>query len=329
MSGGSLLAPAPAAVAVPDGEPRERVLGALAGVDWAALDWPELLDRLAALGRADAVLGRLGEGHVDALRILRQAGAEPVPGALYGVWASRSRGGGLKATAVEGGWTLEGTLPFASGVGIADRALVTALVHDGQVLLDCAVDDWEVADDGWYTSAMAGSRSWALRPSAARVPDADVVGGRDFYLDRPWFLPGGVGVAAVWWGAAVRVHDLTVPQVQRAADPPQVSAVLLGRMRTELAAAGSALQVAGRLFDGAERSGELDVAALQRLSTETRAVVADAVHRLLDSARQLAGPAGLARDAAWGPSIEDLDLYVRQQHHYRDAESLGRAEDPR
>ena len=47
---------------------------------------------LAEQASIDLSLGRLCEGHADALAILDEAGKKPVDGAAYGVWASRSKG---------------------------------------------------------------------------------------------------------------------------------------------------------------------------------------------------------------------------------------------
>ena len=47
--------------------------------------------RALALWAAENLsLGRLAEGHVDALAILDEAGMRPVSGAIYGVWAART-----------------------------------------------------------------------------------------------------------------------------------------------------------------------------------------------------------------------------------------------
>ena len=43
--------------------------------------WPALTEYFLALGRTEVSMARLTEGHVDALRILDQAGTKPVPGA--------------------------------------------------------------------------------------------------------------------------------------------------------------------------------------------------------------------------------------------------------
>ncbi len=54
------------------------------------------------------------------------------------------------------------------------------------------------------------------------VTDATEVGPPDFYLERPGFFPGGVGVAAVWVGGAARICDLLALAVPRRT-PTQVT----------------------------------------------------------------------------------------------------------
>src|SRR4029079_7948723 len=93
----------------------------LASGDEPDQSWPALTEYLLALGRTDVPLARLTEGHVDSLRILDQAGTKPVPGAAYGVWASRSRSSGIAARRNGDRWVLGGTLRFASGAGVVDR----------------------------------------------------------------------------------------------------------------------------------------------------------------------------------------------------------------
>src|SRR4051794_20850568 len=82
---------------------------------------------LAQVSAADLSLGRLVEGHLDALAILAEAG-QPVRVGTYGVWAAERPGGGLRAReagGVHGGWVVSGVKPYASGAGALDHALVT------------------------------------------------------------------------------------------------------------------------------------------------------------------------------------------------------------
>jgi hypothetical protein len=287
------------------------------------------------LGRTDIPLARLAEGHIDALRILRQAGTAPVPGSLYGVWASRSRGGGLTATTEMDRFMLSGTVPFASGAGMLDRALVTAVIQPPtqeagapaqQVLIDVDVHDWIADPDSWQTSAMAASRSFTISIRDRAAPVYNQIGPAGYYLARRGFFPGGIGVAAVWVGGAARVSDLLTEFLSGSpGDPDQLTRVRLGRIRLELSTAGALLARAGQLLmDGvaSDRSG-WPTDRLRELATEVRAGIGAAVRRLLDNARDLAGPAGSAQHPGLADAIADLDLYVRQQHADRDADYLA------
>lgn len=289
---------------------------ALAGRMPAAESWPALLGHLMALGRTDVPLARLTEGHVDALRILDQAGAAPVPGAAYGVWASRSRDTGIAGCREGGDWVLDGTLRFASGAGVIDRALVPVWPEpDVHVLLDLDVSGWEFDTDAWRTRAMELSRSHQVTLAGLRTA-ATVVGPPGFYLGRPGFFPGGVGVAAVWVGGAARVADLlaaAVPVARRS--PAQVAR--FGRLRTALATASAIVRdAAGRLDEGS-------VEELRVTSTYARAGVADAVRAVLAQARTVAGPAALAFDEDLTRAVDDLAMFVGQQNEDGDALWLG------
>ena len=67
-----------------------------------------------------------------------------------------------------------------------------------------------------------------------------------------------------------------------------------------------------------------DVAA-ELLALRTRAVVADAVERVLHQGAHALGPAPLAFDADHAGRVADLQLYVRQHHGERDLAALGAA----
>lgn len=293
---------------------RAVVADLVEGTDWAGLSWPDLVDELMALGRTDIPLARLSEGHVDALRILDQAGATPAPGALYGVWASRSARTGLRA--VERGSELEisGTLRFASGAGLLDRALVPVWFDEHRhVLVDLDASGLPVDPSVWRTAAMVPSRTYEIRVDHLVLPLSATRGPVGFYLDRPGFAAGGVGVAACWVGGAARVLDVLLachPQ------PSPAQQVRLGQIRTDLVVAAAVVRAGGRVLTGPG----VDTGAV---ALEVRTAVADAVHRVLAAARMLTGPTGLALDDAVGHAIPDLELYVLQHNTDAALAALG------
>ena len=316
-------APLPAARSLPEAydryhpdvrSERDVVAGLVDGIEWAALSWPDLVDDLIALGRTDIPLARLCEGHVDALRILDQAGAEPEPDALYGVWASRSARTGLSALEHDEKLEISGTLRFASGAGLLDRALVPVWFDEHRhVLVDLDVTGLAVEESVWRTSAMVPSRTYEIRVDQLVVPRSAQRGPEGFYLDRPGFQAGGAGVAACWVGGAARVLDVLLAFHPR---PNPAQQVRLGQIRTDLVAAAAAVRAGGQVL--VDPSVDTGAVAL-----EVRTVVADAVHRVLAAARLLTGPTGLALDDAVSHAIPDLELYVLQHNTDAALSALG------
>ncbi|GAB2587083.1 acyl-CoA dehydrogenase family protein [Microlunatus antarcticus] len=290
----------------PDVAPERAVVAGLVdGIDWAGLTWPAVMEELIALGRTDVPLARLSEGHVDALRILAQADAVPMPGALYGVWASRSARTGISATERGDTYELDGTLRFASGSGLLDRSLVPVWLDDDRhVLLDLDVTGLPVDPTVWRTAAMTPSRTYEIRVDHVVVPRSAQRGPEGFYLGRPGFQAGGAGVAACWVGGAARVLDVLLAFHAR---PNPAQQVRLGQIRADLVAAAAVVRSGGRALT----RPDVDTNAV---ALEVRTVVAEAVHRVLASARMLTGPTGLALDDAVSHAIPDLELYVLQHN---------------
>ncbi len=294
-----------------------------AGREWAELTWTELMEGLLGLGRTDIPLARLVEGHIDAVRTADQASVTLHSDALYGVWASRSGATGLRAEEDGDSLVLNGVLKFASGAGIVDRALVPVWVDDEHhLLVDLEVGGLPVDDSGWQTSAMTVSHTHAVPVAGIRVSQEDVVGGENYYLERPGFFPGGIGVAAAWTGGISRVLDTLLTWLGDGSTP--ANDVRLGRLSVYRQLATASVREAGRRLDAVlVGSGSPARGDLQELATVVRAGVAHCVHSALDEVRTIAGPAGLAFDAALTHAIADLDLYVRQQNADADAAFLG------
>lgn len=283
---------------------------------WPSLDLPGLVEACLALGRTDIPMARLTEGHADALRILKEADMPALPG-IYGVWASRSAGTGLRGQMCGGRWQASGRLRFASGAGLIDRALIPIWTDDQtHRLVDVDVSEWAFDTTEWKTTAMALSHS-----HSTVLDDVDLgtraVGADDFYLDRRGFFPGGIGVAAVWAGGAARLLDL-LAAAHADRERPDAVAARWGHVRTEIATAAAVCRQAALEV---ERTAD---DRLGLLATECRAATAAAVRRLIGHVRTLAG-AVVAFEGPLARAIDDLQLYVAQQNEDKDAVALGRS----
>jgi alkylation response protein AidB-like acyl-CoA dehydrogenase len=201
---------------------------------------------LAGWGGRDLSLARLAEGHVDALAILTEAGRPPVPGALYGVWASRSGGATVRLERRRTSFVLTGTMRFCSGARVLDRALVVADPADGSssserllVDVDAGSPGVEPEPDSWCTAAMADADTLDVVFREVAVVDADLVGPPGWYVARPGFALGGAGVAAVWWGGAAGVLDRVLGHLRPVPDAHQLAHI--GELHTALAASDALL----------------------------------------------------------------------------------------
>ena len=299
-----------------------RDAGLLELPGWASGMARQRLVALQTLGRVDLDLGRLAEGHVDAVTVLDElAGPDPGDG-LWGIWAANPPADRVRAEpdgSAADGWVLSGTKPWCSGAGCADRALVTAEAPDGYRLfaVDLAGPGVRVLPGTWPAPAMRGSDSRSVELTGH---PATPVGEPGAYLDRAGFWPGAVGVAAVWLGGAQAVAArLAAANGRRPLDPHGLAHA--GAVDAALGAAEAVLARAGDEIDADpdDRSGRAHLVAAR-----ARAVVEATVRDVVDRVGRALGAGPLAQDARHGQRVADLGLYVRQSHAERDLEELGR-----
>lgn len=270
----------------------------------------ERLEALATLGAHDLEVARAIEPHLDAVAILTEAGVAPRPGA-YGVFAAEGPGSRLELR--DG--RLTGEKPWCSLADRLDRALVSAWQGDERVLVDVDLRQpgVEVAQGAWHARGLVGIPSGPVRFDGAV---AEPVGQPGWYLRRPGFAWGGIGVAACWHGGAVAVARRLLGAT---ADAP-LRLAHLGAVDEALTASRLALADAARRIDAGDASVDPGTLALR-----TRGIVARAVDEVLARVARALGPAPLALEAEHARRVADLHLYVRQHHAERDQASLGAA----
>lgn len=281
---------------------------------------------LASTAALDVAAGRILEPHLDAQRILAEAWDDGIAPDLrpldvdttstWGVFAAEGPGVRLTASRTTG-WTLTGTKPWCSLAAHLTHALVTAWIDDdtrGLFAIALRSPEVHVHDGPWHARGLPHIVSAPIDLAAApAVP----VGDPGWYLARPGFATGGMGVAATWWGGATGIlHALTDAAATDRAD--QLARVHLGRADAALWAARTTLA------DAAARSSEGDAIDRAILAARVRAIVADAAETALHTADHALGPAPLVADDAHARRVADLHLYLRQHHAERDLARLGR-----
>ncbi len=284
---------------------------------------PRLFDLLVATGRGDLAVGRLWEGHVNALGLVARLGTDDqreraervsAQSGLIGIWgADDFRAPGR----LIGGNRLAGRKTYASGSD--NLALAIVLVSDDAdrarlVLLDKQALEGRFDQSWWRPLGMEATRSAALDLDGIEIAEADLLGEPDAYLSQPYFGGGAVRFVAVQAGGVLAVWDAMrdhLVRTRRQDDPHQ--AARLGHALAEaekawLAAARSYQRLAPAIRweagDGEPNDGLIADAA--------RVAVESAAMRLGQHAIRSVGCAGLMEGHDLERAWRDLTVYLRQ-----------------
>ncbi|MFB1427010.1 acyl-CoA hydrolase [Micrococcus endophyticus] len=328
------------AAAAPDAAPLELPL---TGEGRTRQQW----ELLASVAAQDLSAARVLEPHLDALSILSQASV-PAPAGLLGVYASESGGRTPRLTpaphddddagsasdarpdAGPDAWLLDGEKPWCSLADECAAAVITGREADGTrraVLVDLDHPGVAETSSAWPALGLAPIRTVGLGFDA--VPGT-AVGGPEWYLRRPGFAWGGIGVAAVWFGGAVGIartlRDATRSRAAAEAEgrgpgPDQVAQAALGRVDRLLHAMAALLARAAEDVD----AGRLDHGRGMVEADRIRGTVAQLCTEVVDVVGQATGPGPLTGSAAHARAVADLQVYLRQHHAHRDDARLGRA----
>lgn len=285
---------------------------------------PDVLDQweaLATLAAHDIGAARIVEPHLDALSMLRDAGVTTYDGDgiatfTWGVFAAEGGDDPLMAVESRGTAALSGVKPWCSIASRLDAALVTARVEGDKrpslfaARLGSAI---EVDDAAWVARGLAEIPSGPVR---FRGVPALRVGEPGWYLERPEFWWGGVGVAACWFGGAIGIARAVHAAAASAPNP---------HLLAHLGAIDDVLHAARCALAEAAEATVLGNADPRLTAKRVRATVARASDEVIDRAHRALGPAPLVLDHAHAKRVADLQLYVRQHHAERDQASLGAA----
>ena len=288
----------------------------------------QLLHVLAHLGRGSLPVGRLYEGHVNALGLIEAFARGPQrerladaarAGHLFSVWNTEA-GDGLRLGArADGNMRLEGCKTFASGAGYVSRALVTARDPDGGWQMAIVpVDTARPAIDRsfWKPLGMRASASYKVDFTGLAIGREDLLGQPGDYYREPAFGAGAVRFAAVQQGGVESIFDETrrfLRRLGRMDDPYQRArvgemALLVASGRQWLLGAAHQALTASRSL--ATESGD-SARAVAHAHLMRSAIEAIAL-RVLQLAERCIGARGLISPEPFERLHRDLTHYLRQ-----------------
>ncbi len=275
----------------------------------------DLFDWLRFIGRADLSLGRLYEGHVNAVKLIvwfgsveqkRRMREQLADGKFYGVWATEPVPGvGLVESGDE--MRLTGGKSFASGAGHLDFAIVTAQPASGpRRLVVVPANDFSRADvSGWNVRGMRATMSGSYDLTDLAIAPDDLLGPPGVYDDEPRFTAGAWRFAAVQLGGIEALVAETRATMSDAArrDPLQ---------RLKFADAVEAMRSAYFWVQRSAAMFEAQHADAPAFARMTRGVIERAALDVMTLAARIVGTRSAFDGQRIDKIIRDLSLYLRQ-----------------
>ena len=281
-----------------------------------------LLRILKRIGRGNLAVGRLYEGHVNALLLIQEFGTEAQvesyaadarAGLRFAVWNTEGADP-VRFLPLEGGRVrVEGAKTFASGAGQIERPILTGAVP-GQprqmaVIASERARLARVDPASWTPLGMNASASFAVDYSGVELEPGDLLGSPGDYVREPAFSGGAIRFAAVQLGGAEALFEATRAHLRasgRADDPYQKAR--LGEQAIAIEAGNLWLLGAARSAEDAAASPEAVVA----YANMVRTAIAEACETVLRLAERSVGARGLLRPHPIERVGRDLTTYLRQ-----------------
>ncbi len=197
----------------------------------------ETLMLLKCIGSGNLAVGRIYEGHVNALQLVQSFGTREqieqlaedarLRHKIFGVWNAEAEGGVKIIPLSDGRYRLEGSKTFASGCGYVDRPFVNGALSDGTWQM-CIVPMEEVAtvsDPSWWRPmGMRATASYKVDFTGVELDAKWLIGKPGDYDRQPWLTAGVIRFAAVQLGGAEALFDATrqyLHELKRTEDPHQ------------------------------------------------------------------------------------------------------------
>ena len=312
--------------------PLDRRLGGH-GLGIEASVTPELLQILKQFGRGNLAIGRIFEGHVNALQLIQTFGTQAQVEAyasdardrhkIFGVWNAEAADG-VKIIPLENGrYQLEGCKTFASGSGYVDRPFVNGTLPDGRWQM-CVVpmDQVTTVSDPtwWQPSGMRATASYKVDFSGVELDASALIGQPNDYYRQPWLSVGVIRFAAVQLGGAEALFDETrrfLQSLGRTQDPYQAErlgkvAIALESGNLWLKGAAEFVAAYAPIFAGSPTVPHPQAEQLVAYANMVRSAIEQICMETIQACERSVGTRGLLPPIPIERIIRDLTLYLRQ-----------------
>jgi glycosyltransferase involved in cell wall biosynthesis/alkylation response protein AidB-like acyl-CoA dehydrogenase len=285
-----------------------------------------LLTLLKNVGKANLSVGRIFEGHINALYLVHLYASpeqkkvwfkEAEDGILFGIWNTQAADG--IQIVYENSLILKGSKTFCSGARIVKRALITGNIdhQDRKGWQMMIVDMNQITDDAidsnsWKPMGMKASGSYRVDFSNYHLKESELLEMPGTYLKQPYFNGGAIRFAAVQLGGAESIVTHTINYLNslgRTDDPFQK--VRLANMLTQLQTGLQWLEHSGNKYDQWVENPD-NFEDLIAYANMTRVVIEEISLVIMSESNRCVGARGLMAPYELERLNRDLTFYLRQ-----------------
>ena len=294
-----------------------------------------LLHLLKRIGSANLAVGRVYEGHINALYLIHLY-ATPDQRLrwyldvtehqrLFSVWNTQADNGVRIDVDTSSGneYHLTGSKTFCSGAGWVHRPLITGELRTTDqrgnrkgwqmaIVPTERVSLIEQDEQFWRPLGMRASASFKLDFTGVDVTDVDLLGQPGDYLRQPYFSGGAIRFAAVQLGGAEAMYEATrqfLTTLNRTDDLLQQTR--LAEMAYLIESGNQWLRAAGDNTDRWLAEG-IDWTKIVAYANMTRTAIEEICLRIMPLAERCVGARGLLRPHPFERLHRDLTIYLRQ-----------------
>ncbi|WP_051285035.1 acyl-CoA dehydrogenase family protein [Aequorivita capsosiphonis] len=280
-----------------------------------------IFDLLFEVGKSDLSVGRIFEGHLNALLLIDTFGTsnqkekfhgEAADGKLFGIWNTERSFEKLNLKKSDSILHLKGAKIFCSGALNIDRPIVTATTATGLQMIILELErnsgleeDWSL----WNPTGMRASVSCRIDFTGLKVCEGNFLGIANDYYKEPHFSWGGVRFSAVQLGGAKAIVDITVAHLQklkRTQDPYQK--MRLGKLSILMETANLCLQRANAIDNSKEHSKNYKI----NFANMMRTLTVDICEETIRLAEKSIGIQGMMQSHPLEKKVRDLRVYLKQ-----------------
>ncbi len=187
-------------------------------MDFSRPDTAALLQLLKQIGGANLAVGRIYEGHVNALQLVHLYAeqtqkqkwfSDAVENKVFGVWNTQDSEGIHIHNIGNGQYRLQGCKTFCSGAGLVQRPIITGTLISADkngwqmcIIPIEKVKEIPIDKSFWKPLGMRASASFRLNFTDIIINKEDLLGPPDAYYCQPYFSGGAIRFAAVQLGGA-------------------------------------------------------------------------------------------------------------------------------